>query len=312
MAMTPLGAAADTPADSPVAFMVEMAHASVERVAPERAVELAPLLTGVNFVATDEPAFLFCLRSSTQIEIPIRGVELVWAMSFALWEEVDAHVRAAVSRAGPLPNRFRPETVALLDWALKNQDPKHARATWPSGLPRPTGFEAYAGLPSVARLADDVAMCAVAWILHHEIAHLTQAHSHVAAQLLSLEQERQADEAATKWILDQCPRRLDPRLERAVGVVAAIVCLTALELAYPATDWARNDHPHAPDRLFRQFELPVLDDAVGDFAALAATIGLHFLAERAGVSIPAYDANSGHEALRHYCHVIYEHMKQKE
>jgi hypothetical protein len=85
-------------------------------------------------------------------------------------------------------------------------------------------------------------------MLHHERAHVVLNHPFVKTSLSEIE-EREADEFATKWLLDRLEED-DPRLKkRAIGIAIAVLCIQSLEV--DSVTCLRNTHPAAYDRIFK-------------------------------------------------------------
>ena len=114
---------------------------------------------------------------------------------------------------------------------------------WPAGLPRPRQRTQYA---SDGHVADELFLCAGAFILHHELAHFRCMHKWSMFSEDNREMEVEADAAAASWILDGVERP-DPRFgKRALGLAIALGWLTSIA-AYVVED--QTHHPPSTERL---------------------------------------------------------------
>jgi hypothetical protein len=88
-------------------------------------------------------------------------------------------------------------------------------------------------------------LCALAWIVHHEIAHIRLNHQALVTTC-SIAEERDADIEATKWILDKSTVPQESR-KRTFGIAAAILALQGFHS--PDQFVALKTHPSAFERI---------------------------------------------------------------
>ena len=121
----------------------------------------------------------------------------------------------------------------------------------PAPVPPATGTIA----ATPAEQAGEMALAALAYILHHEVAHLSLKHEGCGMldPQWTLDEEREADSYAVDWILDDAPDRSAPVGKRAWGMVIALSFLTTIELVatvrFGTDQSARRTHPHSHARL---------------------------------------------------------------
>ena len=249
--------------------------------APERTDEAMERLRDVSIVRTNDFGFGFSADSDArEIRVPTSGIELLWAMSLAVWANYLGH-------AAPSEPPDRSEWQRLLEWAILRQSPFEPPTPWPAALPRPTGFSSYTGNAPPERVADDLCMCAAGWILHHELAHITNGDSGQVGLELSLEQELEADRSASEWLLSEC-REPVMRSKRLIGVFSALLSMVAVEARFPPK--VQRTHPPALNRLQAAI---ALTDTTRDSAAIAAAIGgLRLMIPMFGGDLPL-DEESG-------------------
>jgi hypothetical protein len=98
-------------------------------------------------------------------------------------------------------------------------------------------------------------LCAVAFLLHHELAHFRLRHPYRDPGQESVEQERQADADAARWILAGCTGEILQK--RSIGAMIAFITLVAKAI-YCAPKEVPT-HPPSFDRLLRSLQ-PYLPD----------------------------------------------------
>ena len=113
---------------------------------------------------------------------------------------------------------------------------------------------------------------ALAFIIHHELAHVRLGHHGVEGDL-SLQQEFEADEAAARWLLGNESQAEFDYLVRHLGVAIALIWFTSIYFREKAET---RTHPPAWKRLLKALEPTVRgeEDAIWGFVSIA--LGLHF------------------------------------
>lgn len=210
----------------------------------------------ITFVLVDEliDKRIFRIRvrldeeSNPEVVLPIVALEYLWAFSHYCWVLTQEYAQAQRNSASDFDcvgNKRLKESFDLLDWAKKNLTDSGVEQ-WPQTGPRPRHSPASHG--DDEHVASEIFLCSLAWMLHHEIAHVVLNHPFVNTSLSDIE-ERDADEFATKWLLGGLEES-DPRLKkRALGIAVAVLCLQSLEVVSVAC--LRNTHPAAYDRIFK-------------------------------------------------------------
>jgi len=169
------------------------------------------------------------------------------------------------------------EAGDLLKWAVESDlagKRKEQGPPWPAHLPRPSPNVAHA---SDEHCATELFLCAVAFLLHHEFAHLRMAHSPYS-ELESVDailQEKEADFEAAAWILGELPDELAPMFQkRALGVGLGLVWIASLYV-YAETKIEHTTHPPAYDRLFQVMEKHIHDGGNLPWAFVQSVLALH-------------------------------------
>lgn len=239
---------------SPICLLEAQIAGSPFNVAPEKAILCAQRRDDhkIVFVMVDEPKFGIRVRldadsQTPEIVLPIASLEYLWAFSHYCWvltQEYAAAQRAGANQFDCVGNQRLRESTLILQWAKANlvstgTDP------WPESGPRPKQDSHSC---DDSRVATELFLCAIAWILHHEIAHIVLQHP-LLSTAFSEQEEREADRYATEWLLDGLSQS-DPKLKkRALGLTVAVLCLQSLEVG--TASCLRNTHPAAHDRIFK-------------------------------------------------------------
>jgi hypothetical protein len=261
------------------------AEASLLRIAPEKwdALLASEHLKRLSFTWTDTPSKLpSILVPSGEIRIPTPGANLLWATAYKYWvlySEYTADQTAGDTTFDLQKTPRRLKAQQTFCSAL-------ARFTNPSiSLPSfvPSSSDTH---DDDVRVTNELFLAALAWILHHELAHLRCNHPPHTA--ISRQEESQADAEATTWIFSTVS---DPaqRKKRALGMCVAILLLNAICLKDGNFD--DSTHPKAFVRLYNCLELADLDDNHVAYAFCTLMIRVHMLTF--GYLIPEdYNADS--------------------
>lgn len=238
---------------SPIIHLKNQIAGAPFNVAPERACACKQYRdqNKIDFVVVDEIGFRVrvrpCAQSQTiEIVLPIASLEYLWAFSHYCWVLTQEY--ALAQQTGALSfdclgnNRLRGSNN-ILQWARTNLvgtgiDP------WPSEGPRPT-LDSDSG--SDEHVATELFLCAIGWMLHHEIAHVVLEHPLIGTAFAQQE-ERDADHHATNWLLEGQHADAPELKKRVLGITVALLCLQSLEVNDHLC--LRNTHPAAHDRIF--------------------------------------------------------------
>lgn len=301
---------ADTYLDrSPITNIRDHIAGSIVNIAPERQAEVADLLRQhqVQLVLDDRPGFVFTAGPSAagnQIRASVQGLEFLWTLSFAYYVLYQEWKRnPGMTELDPSTSPRTRNAVALLQWALEN-NVLGRRVEWPDSLPHPAVAQVSARLgsePGDPEVATELFLCASAWILHHELAHLRLQHPLVTTN--SVAEEREADQGATGWILDSNPG--EPRtLKRGLGVAVAVVALAVLQLENPTLSNAGvpQTHPGVADRLFHALDHPAFGEDHQVFDFVVHSLKLHF--DHVGIKAEG-EYDTARDCFHDYCMTLH-------
>ncbi len=217
------------------------------RIAPEREDELAELCDVKNLTITlvDESGFSIRVRlPENEVVINVASLEFLWASTHAhliLYSEYSLAQRSGSSTFDTGGNERSRNAMELLAWAGRNILDK-GTDRWPAHLPRPLPFPTE---KSDGYVTNELFLCALAWIIHHEIAHVRQNHPALVTTC-SIAEEKDADEKATQWILDKSTVPQESR-KRTLGIAAAILALQ--DLRSPNKFEPLKTHPSTFERI---------------------------------------------------------------
>jgi len=293
---------APNPFDSPACTLLDHTADAIVTIAPERRNDVQRLFGAVRFVVTERGGTAFSASAvASEVQVSLRGLEFLWVLSYTSWV-MHRHYAARKQSRGVLRFSDHADTAALptlLGWAHENQLANRAYTAWPDKTPRPSGpLTVTSSQPSDERVASELALCAVAWILHHELAHIVAGDGGAVAPDVQILREKQADQVATCWILDDAPPG-PATVKRGLGIAMATVALAGWELLEPPMPGVPRDHPHPADRLWGVLSHPALkgDSVVHLVAALTLKLEL----DHAGTVVVRDDFASADDALSEYC-----------
>jgi hypothetical protein len=256
---------------SPVACLLDSLGPVMRQIAPEQFPAFLDATDGLSLQVVDGIDFLSRFDATTRtIEISTRAVELLWCCSLAY---------------SVLPRRAD-GAMKLLKWAFESFLNKSS-GPWPEELPRPSSAPAHA---SDEHTANELAFAALAFVLHHELAHARLKHEEHPTGIDSIEQEREADYAAAEWILGP-PSRADvdidihgaPFTTRSLGITIALSVLVAVGIHTGRHGGAT--HPRDFDRLINTLERHIPDPQHPAWEMAVAILKLHMESEQ--IRIPS-------------------------
>lgn len=286
--------------DSPVCLLLPFVFDSMAKIAPERAAEISKGLLPA-FRLTDKPGLAFSAATEATppvISIPLRGLEYLWALSYSTWVIHDHYSqpgRTSVDLDFKAHDDTRPISKFLV-WALKNQM-SGDYALWPRGTPIPGPLtEDRQARPLIEAITNEMTLCAVSWILHHERSHIEEGHS---ATVPLVQDEAEADRAATVWLMDDAAPGI-VAAKRGFGIAIATIGIAMYELLSARAGGSSNDtHPNPAARIFSALshERVAAEPVVAQVAAVMLKLLLHL----GSVDVGSEVYEGPQEALNHYC-----------
>lgn len=122
----------------------------------------------------------------------------------------------------------------------------------------------------VAKDRGRAVLCSIAFVLHHELAHIALGHIGPS----QLDRERDADHSATDWIMSGITDPHDPRFtKRLLGITLAMLLFTIRGIY--TRKHGGSTHPRDFDRLFYSLTRYLSDRAHPVFAFTVFALKLH-------------------------------------
>lgn len=296
----------EDPTNSPVAFLFKLVPQALAAIAPERVDALKAATADVSLRITNEGRFLCDFNPDARtISIDRQVIELIWASAYGYYvlysvlQEVKNPTTAVVIDLTANPRSHH--AMHLLKWAVSNHIGK-TDVPWPAELPRPIP-----GLTDTSdeHVADEIALCALSFLLHHELAHARLGHSPLPPGVDSILQEREADYAAADWILGPLSA-VDPHgsvfVKRSLGITIALA--TMVGLGIQRGYHGGETHPRDFDRMTQTLEKHLNEPHHVVWAFALAILKLHIDQKR--IAIPNVEYESVQECVNAYVDVIAE------
>ena len=281
---------------SPIRFVVRHINKIAYTIAKERGGELVPLIKPLSLHVTNGDRWEFSIRPGTgEIEISRRAMEILWSVAYGYYVVYRRIAEAKVAAGGAdvvldlTTDSELFDAVGLLRWGLYEF---LAPATgsppieMPSSGPRPIESPEEG---SNERAADELALCAAGFFLHHEIGHQVLGHQRVTgdndlSKADSISQERDADYHAGDWILGAQDPSDQRFVKRALGIAVALVVDVARTIH--ADIHGGHSHPRPYDRLIHLFDRYLANDGWNvTWAFIVAALKLHF--DNSPVTLPS-------------------------
>lgn len=210
---------------------------------------------GITFLLDETTnAKVFKANSTTKrILVGQRGVERLWAHAYA-YASSFLGTGWKVANGG---KHFEPEGEAILEeasqmltWSVRadialKENKSAVIESQPDGLPSPFDCSDDGTVLSLAQSLWCQALC---FILFHEIEHVRLGHFRQEG-VANVEQEKEADREAARWLLEDTKGTERRQLERRLGVATALIYLAVTDVYLPGAHG--DDYPPGYDRLFQ-------------------------------------------------------------
>lgn len=250
---------------------------------------------GLSIEFTGESGFKIRVRLDTHVIIlPLGALNYLWCSAHLFYVLYQAYIEAQDKGATVLDTGGKDDVsgaIALWNWS--RQALRTDGAPWPTGAPQPS-LDHQPG--DNVHVANELFLASLAWILHHERAHVELEHR--ADALDSVRQEMQADRSATEWILAGNLSEVE-RQKRGFAIVVAFLAMAMLDdprAPIPPV----TTHPPDLERLLDNLDLARLpkDNIVYTFGmvVLKLCIGQYDL-EKAAIGNAEADAQKPFEEL---------------
>jgi hypothetical protein len=234
-------------------------------IVPERMGELATRIFAGEpwtLARADGAANFYAIVPKRQISLSSAGLATLWNIAFVAFSIADIGTRARRQEQADRKAGIAPPTEHDLSqlWHEQNLGGHIAYAEklfsvdcpWPSDIPQPPKLASLAGRKAKIR---ELFLGALGWLVLHEIGHVALDHEVLVPADQRVTQEHQADEFATKWIMDGARHGL----KREFRVMAVSTAMAYL-LLNQRVKGVGPTHPPAIQRVRRTIEEYTVDD----------------------------------------------------
>jgi hypothetical protein len=238
------------------------------RIAPARAGELKAFAQqrNLSILYSDDDGFRIRVRlDNNTIVLPVRSLNYLWCATHLFVTLYNRYCEAHQQKRVDLDTASDPATSEALDlfnWARSAL--RGSADLWPEGHVQPSlNFDA----GSEANVVVELFLCALAWIIHHERAHVEHEHKGNRSSN-TLQEELQADRSATEWVMTECANDLE-RQKRAMGIAVATLAMAMLDDPHSPIPEVTT-HPPDLERLYDNVDLAELppNNIVYDFCVV--------------------------------------------
>jgi hypothetical protein len=262
----------------------------LELIAPEKVDDLAQYFDEITLEVVVDSRWLCRIEpTSGLITVSYRAVEILWAVSYAYWTFYAKVVNGRMPCGQEVDLSEDPELAAamsLLRWGIAADG---ASEPWPVQTPSPLLSPSPGSLEYAAQ---QLCLGAAGLLLHHELAHKRLRHpgSNGSDKSWTLEAEKDADNFAADWILDQSTCPADKREFRAISASVALLMATAF-FGIHRGEYGGLTHPRVFDRLFNSLSRHLEPDNDGVWSFVGSVLLLHM--QSMGIQLPPkrYDSH---------------------
>ena len=233
--------------NSPIFELKASIEQCLERIAPEKKSEISKLYEKYEpkFCYSNIQDFSVSVDTSTsRVTMSVYTLEYLWAACYTYYLIYQKYQTANRDGASEFDLHGDSELVAVMKfykWGQTRVTKGSNITAWVDTYPNPKNTD------SLSQVANELFLCALAWILHHEIAHVYHAHPNIAgSNEESREQEKEADASATNWIMNAVTDQAMVK-KRGLGISIAILAMTAQDIL--SGNFDKETHPRSFERL---------------------------------------------------------------
>jgi hypothetical protein len=282
----------------PIRYVMSHIHKALVNIAPENKERFDTEYPDFILEYIDTANWILKVDTATKhIKISRRVAEIFWAVSYGYITfytkaiqgkkiikktEINLHEDEEISKA-----------ISLIKWIYESWLNKEDNP-WPEDLPKPIENSQKGIMENVA---DELCLCSIAYLIHHELAHIKLLHSGNS----NIELEKEADSEATDWLLNHSLDEWDYKfIKRALGIAVAFEVITARGIY--TGDFGGVTHPYSYDRLYQNLDNYIHDPLHIVWSLLASTLKLHL--DNKNIPTPEISYENFKECVNNYIDIL--------
>jgi len=262
---------------SPARHVMNNVHRALVNIAPEKEADFDREFDDFTLDYLDDDLWVCNVNvPEKHIRLSRKPVEVLWAsglMYFRLYQSAQQSPSGTMVEFALHPDLG--PAAKLIYWAFDSWLSRSGEP-WPSDLPTPAPNPPHG---SDLYVADELCLCALALLMHHELAHIRLRHSSPSIP----EIECDADYHAIDWILGSVGEN-DPRfIKRSLGCVVAFGTIAANQIY--SGEYDITTHPRGFDRLVNSFDRHINDPNHLVWFTVGLVLSLHM--QNSGHPVPS-------------------------
>ncbi|EPA9111031.1 MAG: phage exclusion protein Lit family protein [Serratia liquefaciens] len=241
----------------------------------------------------DSNAFSFSVSvSKKMIYLPLSSLYYVWAVSCASWGIYKKYQESNTNLIAVTESDIQTE-VNLIKGAKANISTSLSTGNF--------SLHEYAIADETLKVGDELFLCAMAWIMLHEIGHIKLNHTDDELSLSSQE-EVDADSFATDFVFDEntIPQEFTKRFS------GSLLALTIILNNDVTDEGGERTHPHATARIEHMFNRSRCDDERS--VAIVFPLLMYFYFDKKGVP-PTFDESDDKDYIDYVFELLLQYVR---
>lgn len=271
---------------SPIKWTFLDVHNAIVNIAPEKmgAFEAEHNEFTLEYLDCSEWACRVQIEKK-HIQISRSVLEIFWCLAYAniviYNKKVEGNQFEERAKLDLTSDKDVVDGLRLMSWAFNNLLFPELEKPWPDDLPHP---RENLQLQTWEHFANEFCLCATAFVIHHELAHIRLKHK---IGFHSVDQEREADYAAADWIMEGAKSDELPFTKRLLGIALALQAITAKGIY--TGDYGGDSHPRSFDRLFNTLSRYLAEADHVIYAITIVALQLHLQHEKVSLEPKVYE-----------------------
>lgn len=257
---------------SPIRHVMSHIPEALKNIAPENKERFEKEYSDFTLEYLDEDKWTASVAvRNKHIKLSKKVVEIIWGISYGYIVFYTKAIQTRKVTARTVVNlRDIPEVKEAMDILQNSYNAllSDEAMEWPDSLPKPVDNPNQGTMENVAQ---EMCLCGVAYLLHHELAHIRFAHSDFE---INKSQEAEADAEATDWLLNHnLGEWSDMFVKRSLAIAIILEVFTAKDIY--TLKFYNPSHPFSYERLFDNVDKYIRDPNHIVWAFICATLTLH-------------------------------------